>query len=113
VTNTSHVVNVDLQEVAARNLTARDVLAELAAVLTPLSGIWRIFDAALLDTPALSAELVRLAGQLLDDRRAYADLLAAARATLTAARDNEPDPLFYLRDELAARGHLPPNGNGR
>ena len=33
-------------------------------------------------------------------RRAYADLRAAARATLAADRDGEPDPLCYLRDEL-------------
>jgi hypothetical protein len=26
----------------------------------------------------------------------YANLLAAARATLSAARDGEPDPLYYL-----------------
>jgi hypothetical protein len=44
-------------------------------------------------------------GQLQRDlsaaRLAYADLVAAARATLTALADHEPDdPLFYLRDEL-------------
>ena len=113
MTNTSHAVNVDLQEAAARNLTARDILAELTATIPPLLGIWRILDAALADTPVLSAEIIRLAGRLLDQRRAYADLLAAARATLTADRDDEPDPLYYLHDELAARGHLPPSGGRR
>ncbi len=110
MTNTPHVIKVDLQEAVARNLTARDVLAELFTTIPPLSGVWRLLDAALLDTPVLSAEIIRLAAQLLDDQRAYADLLAAARATLTADRDGEPDPLYYLRDELAARGHLPPSG---
>jgi hypothetical protein len=33
-------------------------------------------------------------------RRAYADLVAAARAALTAQADGEPDPWAYLRDEL-------------
>ena len=111
--NTSNVVNVDLQEAAARNLTARDVLTELSAAIPPLSGVWRLLDAALADTPALSAEIIRLAIELLDQRRVYADLLAAARATLTAERDGEPDPLYYLRDELAARGHLPPTRTDR
>src|SRR5436305_1675758 len=35
---------------------------------------------------------------------------AAARATLTAADDGERDPLYYLRDELTATGHLPASG---
>ena len=35
-------------------------------------------------------------------------LLAAARATLAADRDGEAEPLFYVRDELAAHGQLPP-----
>ena len=39
----------------------------------------------------------------------YANLLAAARATLSAERDGESDPLWYLRDELRATGHLPPD----
>lgn len=38
----------------------------------------------------------------------YANLLASARATLTAWRDDEPDPLMYLIDELDAVGQLPP-----
>jgi hypothetical protein len=108
VTHTPHTISIDLQEAAARNLTARDVLTELSAALPPLAGVWRILDAAFADTPILTAEIVRLATELLDTRRAYADLLAAARATLTAHRDGEGDPLYYLRDELTAHGHLPP-----
>ncbi len=41
-------------------------------------------------------------------RMRYANLLAAARATLTAARDGEAHPLAYLIDELTAQGQLPP-----
>jgi hypothetical protein len=37
----------------------------------------------------------------------YANLLAAARATLSAEQDGEADPMWYLRDELRATGHLP------
>ncbi|HEU5156029.1 MAG TPA: hypothetical protein VFU43_03470 [Streptosporangiaceae bacterium] len=110
MTNTPHVVHVDLQEAAARNHTARDVLAELSTAIPPLSGIWRLLDAALADTPALTAEILRLAALHLAERRAYADLLAAARATLAADRDGEPDPLYYLRDELTASGQGPAPG---
>jgi len=106
VTNTPRLTSADLQEAAARNLTARDITAELATALPNLEGVWRILYAALADAPPLMAELS-------DERRAHADLLAAARATLTAAHDAEPDPLYYLRDELGARGQLPSAGGGR
>ena len=50
---------------------------------------------------------VRVIGRLCRDlaalRRSYADLLAAARATLAAARDDESEALAYLADELAAQ----------
>jgi len=39
----------------------------------------------------------------------YANLLAAARATLSAEHDGEADPTWYLRDELRATGQLPPD----
>jgi hypothetical protein len=42
----------------------------------------------------------------------YANLLAAARAALSAEHDGEPDPMWYLRDELRATGHLPPGLDG-
>lgn len=45
-------------------------------------------------------------------RMRYANLLAAARATLTAARDGETNPLAYLIDELATHGQLPPTETG-
>jgi hypothetical protein len=50
--------------------------------------------------PALCAEVDFLYRLLADERRRYADLLAAVRAALGAARDGEADPLAYLRDEL-------------
>ena len=45
----------------------------------------------------------RLCRELAAIRLSYANLLAAARATLAAARDGEPDALEYLADELAAQ----------
>ncbi|MGL5862520.1 MAG: hypothetical protein ACRCY9_14805, partial [Phycicoccus sp.] len=41
-------------------------------------------------------------------RLRYANLLAAARATITAAHDGDPDALAYLVDELVALHQLPP-----
>jgi hypothetical protein len=38
----------------------------------------------------------------------YANLVAAARATLLATIDGDPNPLAYLVDELAAQELLPP-----
>jgi hypothetical protein len=47
--------------------------------------------------------IVRLCRELATTRLSYANLLAAARATLSAARDGEPDALEYLADELTAQ----------
>jgi hypothetical protein len=40
------------------------------------------------------------------------NLIAAARATLSAHADGEADALYYLRDELQAQGQLPPEYRG-
>lgn len=58
---------------------------------------------ALADVPVLLAEVDRLSRLLARTRTDVANLLAAARATLAADRDGEADPLFYLRDEVAAQ----------
>lgn len=55
------------------------------------------------DVPLLLAELARLWTQLLALRLRYANLRAAAQATLSADRDGEPDPLAYLTDELSGQ----------
>jgi hypothetical protein len=55
---------------------------------------------ALAHVPALSAEVDRLYSLLRDERLRYANLSAAVRAALSAARDGEADPLAYLRLEL-------------
>jgi hypothetical protein len=107
--DTPHDIRIDLQEADARLHTARDMLAALSAAQPAPSGVWRILDAALLDASVLIAEIGWLRADLSSVRRLYADLLAAARATLTADNDAEVDPLFYLRDELGASGELPPD----
>ncbi|GAA3381600.1 hypothetical protein [Cryptosporangium minutisporangium] len=56
----------------------------------------------------LSSENARLRAAVTDLRIRYAFLLAAVRATLAADRDGEPDPLYYVRDELSANPVLPP-----
>lgn len=66
---------------------------------------------ALMDIPVLLAEHRRLASLLTTARTDFANLLAAARATMHAQEDGEPDPLSYLRDEVAA--HNPLEGDGR
>lgn len=64
------------------------------------------------DTTDAMFENARLRRALASLRMRYANLLAAARATLTAARDGEANPLAYLVDELAAHGQLPPAETG-
>lgn len=69
--------------------------------------------AAIRDIPALVAEIERLWALVCDRHQRYTDLRAAALATLAAAEAEEPDPWFYLRDELRARGPQPPSPRGR
>jgi hypothetical protein len=83
--------SVDLDAVAVHHRTAEETR-------TPLT-LWF----AVADVPVLIAE-VRSGRSLLAVVRAdYADLLAAAQATLAADSDGETDPLWYLRDELTAQ----------
>lgn len=93
-------VSVDLRAVTAR--FRADCQAELAAGSAGAVGV------SALDVPALIAEVSRLYGLLMDERRRYADLWAAIRATVGADSDGEPDPVQFLRDEfpdlLSGRG---------
>jgi hypothetical protein len=69
-----------------------------------LAALWT----AAADVPVLLAEVGRLHSLLILARIRHADLAAAARAVVAADRDGEHDPLWYIRDELAADGNLPP-----
>lgn len=93
----------DLPQVTARNRAAHAIVDELAAERP--SRIWQYITDALADTPALTVEITRLRGYVAHERLDRANLAAAALATVSAHRDSEPDPLSYLRDELAAQGH--------
>ena len=94
---------IDLEEIAARNQTARHMIAGFSAEMPALADFWRHLDTALTDNLALSAEVTRLNAELAATRLDRANLLAAIRAALAAHADGEPDPLYYLRDELDAR----------
>jgi integrase len=88
-TSARHVV--DLDAVRAHHHTAKETRTSVA--------LW----IAVADVPVLLAEIDRFRSLLALNRAEHADLLAAARATVAAARDGEADPLYYIRDELAAR----------
>jgi hypothetical protein len=94
VVNTSDRINPDtnLQEVASRHDTAAAVIDKLGRALDTI--------------PLLSAEVTRLRRRLTTTLTDLNNLLAAAKATLGAHTDGEADPLYYLRDELTAQGHL-------
>ena len=84
--------DTDLQEVANRHDTATAVVDALGRALDTI--------------PLLSAEIARLRRRLATLLNDFNNLLAAARATLSAHADGEEDPLYYLRDELHAQGQL-------
>jgi len=94
VVTTSDRINPDtnLQEVASRHDTAAAVIDKLGRALDTI--------------PLLSAEVTRLRRRLTTTVSDLNNLLAAAKATLSARTDGEEDPLYYLRDELTAQGHL-------
>ena len=101
-----------LPVIYARNDHARRIVAQAVAALPAASGLWSQVDRALADVPALGAIIGRLADQLAETRMDRANLLAAMRATIAAQADGEPDPLFYLRDELEARQERSPGHGG-
>lgn len=61
---------------------------------------------ALADIPVLLVELERVLDLLTRARTEFANVLAAARATLAAVAESETDPLMYLRDEIAEHAPL-------
>jgi hypothetical protein len=108
VPNSVSNLSIDLQEVTTRNDTARQIIAGFSADMPTLSEVWRHLQAALQDTPVLVTEIAKLSAELKESRLDRANLLAAARATIAAQSDGEADPLYYIRDELAARETLSP-----
>ena len=86
--------NSDLQEVANRHDTATAAMTKVGSALDTI--------------PLLSAEISRQRRRLATTLYDLSNLLAAARATLSAHADGEDDPLYYLRDELRAQGQLRP-----
>jgi hypothetical protein len=103
---------IDLEEIAARNQTARHMIAGFRAEMPVLADFWRHLDTALADNLTLTAEVARLTADLAATRLDRANLLAAIHATLAAHADGEADPLSYLRDELDAR-QVSVQGHGR
>jgi hypothetical protein len=96
VVTTTEPVNypdTDLQEVASRHDSAIAATAKLARALDTI--------------PLLCAEISRLRRRLASTLKDLHNLIAAARAALSANADGESDPFFYLRDELQAQGQLP------
>lgn len=69
--------------------------------------------AAMRDIPALLAEIQRLWAVASEAHQRYTDLRAAALACIAASDAGEPDPMFYLRDELHAPMSQPPSPRGR
>ena len=112
MTNPHPHSRIDLEQITARNQTARHMIAGFCAEMPVLADFWRHLDTALADNLTLSAEVARLTAELAATRLDRANLLAAMRAAIAAHADGEPDPLYYLRDELNAR-QMPAQRHGR
>jgi hypothetical protein len=95
VVNTPDTMNhpdADLQEATTRHESA-------LAVIRPITD-------ALSLIPSLAGEIRHLRRRLASTLHDHQDLIAAGKATIGAYADAEPDPLYYLRDQLQALGHL-------
>jgi hypothetical protein len=101
---TSHASAINLREVSARADSAQHIIIGFARAMPSLGDLWQQISYSLSDIPILALEIGRLGTELMVARLHWANLVAAARATLAAHGDGEPDPLFYLRDELDAQG---------
>ena len=103
VPNAKHPPNPDYRPSADQHQehARTHIVAGCASALPTLADIWRQ-----LETPQrprhLAAQITRLSADLERTRLDRANLRAAMRATLAAYADGEPDPLWYLRDELNA-----------
>ena len=97
---------IDIPEVMSRNQAARDIVSGFASATPTLSTAWQHIEAALADARDLATEVTRLSAELAAARLWHANALAAMRATIGAQRDGEPDPLYYIRDELNAPQNL-------
>jgi hypothetical protein len=109
-------LTINLQEVNTRNNAARHILAGFSTAMPALAEFWVHLEEALNDALALSAETMGLRAELQSLRLDHANLIAAARAAIAAHGDGEPDPLWYLHDELDARSRAsqaPPTATRR
>ncbi len=100
-------VRIDLPLIGIRNEHAHQIVAGFASSMPALSYFWRYLDSALDDAVVLSAQLTELSAELERTRLERANLRAAMRATLAAHADGEPDPMWYLRDELNTPESVP------
>jgi len=113
MTHLRHGNAINLQEISTRNRHARHIIAGFSLALPTLTDVWQLLDQALTDTATLTAEISRQRTDLAAVRLDRANVLAAIRAALAAARDGEADPLAYLRDELDDRASRLTGAGGR
>jgi hypothetical protein len=100
-------LSMDLQETLSRHASAVQA-ANTGRITRILLGARATAIAVALDAiPLLCDEAQRLRALLAVASLDHANLVAAARSALRADHDGEPDPLWYLRDELSERGQCP------
>jgi len=91
--------------VTARADRARRCLTGVSLAVPAVAGLCGQVSGSLADIGPMATEIRCLRRDLTRARLARANLAAAGRASVAAWRAGEPDPLFYLQDELTAQGY--------
>jgi hypothetical protein len=105
VTRSRGRTRISLRDVCVRADTARHALVGISFAAPAVADLCGQVSDSLADVRPMATEIRGLRHEVARARMASANLTAAGRAVIAAYRAGEPDPLFYLLDELASQGH--------
>jgi hypothetical protein len=104
----STALPADLAVIKGRARAARRAVAWIGCSAPGYAAECARLRDSLADLPVLASEVACLRDDLAAVRMLRANLAAAGKASLAADLGGEPDPLSYLRDELAEQGYPVP-----
>jgi hypothetical protein len=104
----STALPADLAVIKGRTRAARRAVAWIGYSCPVYAAECARLRDSLADIPVLASQVACLRDDIAAVRLLRANLAAAGRASIAADLGGEPDPLSYLRDELADQGYPVP-----